>query len=122
MPFTTVDDMTPLHLMKGVELRTFWGDNVMMSFVTFEPDGVVPEHDHPHEQMGTVMEGAFELVIDGEARIVRGGDAYLIPGGVRHSARAIGEPAVALDIFGPVREDYRDAAIAAGSDQEHSDE
>jgi quercetin dioxygenase-like cupin family protein len=113
MPFTTIADMTPLHLMKGVELRTFSGDRVMMSFVTFEPDGVVPEHEHPHEQMGTVMEGAFELVIDGEARVVRSGDAYQIPGGVPHSARGIGEHAVALDIFSPVREDYRDAAIAA---------
>ena len=119
MPFTTIDEMTPLHLMKGVELRTLWGDNAMMSFVRFEPDGVVPEHAHPHEQMGTVMEGAFELVIDGEARVVRSGDAYLIPGGVLHSARGVGEPAVALDIFSPVREDYRDAAIAAagGSDE-----
>lgn len=113
MPFTTVENMTPLHLMEGVELRTFSGDNVMMSFVTFEPDGVVPEHEHPHEQMGTVMEGAFELVIDGDARVVRSGDAYLIPGGVRHSARGIGQRAVALDIFSPVRKDYRDAALAA---------
>ena len=107
MPFTNVDSLVPLHLMEGVELKVAWGEHVMMSFVTFEPDGVVPEHHHPHEQMGTVMDGAFELVIDGEAKVVRRGDVYHIPSDVPHSARGIGQPAVALDIFSPVREDYR---------------
>jgi hypothetical protein len=31
---------------------------------------------------------------------------YLIPGDVRHSARALEQTAVTLDIFTPVREDY----------------
>ena len=56
--------------------------------------------------MGMGVEGEFELVIDGHAQVIRRGDIYLIPSNVRHSARSLGKPAVALDIFGPPREDY----------------
>ena len=77
-----------------------------MSFVNLQPHGVVEEHSHPHEQMGMVLEGTFELTIDGESRNIKKGDAYLIPSNVKHSARAFDEPAVALDIFSPPREDY----------------
>ena len=31
---------------------------------------------------------------------------FIIPGGVEHSARPVGGPAVVLDLFSPVREDY----------------
>jgi quercetin dioxygenase-like cupin family protein len=34
------------------------------------------------------------------------GDVVAIPGGVRHGARALG-PARVLDVFTPVRDDYR---------------
>ena len=66
----------------------------MMSFVQFETGGAeVPEHSHPHEQMGMGLEGVFELTIDGESRLVRQGDSYCIPGGVKHSARSLDAPA-----------------------------
>ena len=107
MPFFVIDERPEKPLFEGVKIRTLSGERIMMSFVYFEAHGVVPEHSHPHEQMGMVLEGEFELVIDGEARIVREGDAYWIPSDVPHSARALGSPAVALDIFSPPREEYK---------------
>lgn len=80
----------------------------MLSFVHFErADALVPTHQHPHEQAGVGIEGEFELVIDGDARIIRAGDSYLIPGGTPHSARSVNGPARALDVFSPPREDYK---------------
>jgi quercetin dioxygenase-like cupin family protein len=80
----------------------------MMSFVQFErADALVPTHHHPHEQMGMGLEGEFELTIAGETQVIRAGDAYLIPSNVPHSARSINGPARALDLFHPVRDDYR---------------
>lgn len=90
----------------GVTLQLAWGDRIMLSRVTFEPDGVVPEHSHPHEQAGIGISGRFELVVNGNARTIGPGEMYLIPGNTPHSARGIGEKAVTLDIFSPVREDY----------------
>lgn len=108
MPFFNHAEQPTREIFPGVSITTAWGEHLMMSFVRFDgPGAVVPEHQHPHEQMGMGLEGEFELVIDGEARVIRPGDSYCIPGGVRHSARALAGPARALDIFHPVREDYR---------------
>jgi quercetin dioxygenase-like cupin family protein len=95
------------EIFPGVTITTAWGESLMMSFVRFDFAGAaVPTHQHPHEQMGMGLEGEFELVIDGEARVIRAGDCYCIPSNVPHSARGITGPARALDIFHPVREDY----------------
>ena len=110
MPFLEPTDFSEIPLSPGVTIRAAGGRNVMLSFVEFEPHGAVGEHRHPHEQMGVVLEGEFELCIDGECRRVRQGDCYWVPGGVRHSAKALGTPARALDVFGPPREEYRKPA------------
>jgi quercetin dioxygenase-like cupin family protein len=108
MPFFDLSQQPTKTIFPGVTITTAWGEHLMMSFVHFDrADALVPEHQHPHEQMGMGLEGEFELVIDGEARIIRKGDAYCIPGNTPHSARSVGGPARALDIFYPVREDYK---------------
>jgi quercetin dioxygenase-like cupin family protein len=93
-------------IFPGVEIRTTAGPNVMLSVVTFEPDSVVPDHSHPHEQMGMMISGRLEFTIGGVTRVLGPGEIWRIPGGVTHRVRALGEPAVALDVFHPVREDY----------------
>jgi quercetin dioxygenase-like cupin family protein len=108
MPFFDIAQQPSREVAPGVTIRVAWGEHLMMSFVEFaEADALVPMHSHLHEQMGMGLSGAFELIIAGEARVIREGDVYLIPGGVLHSARAVNGPARALDIFYPVREDYR---------------
>jgi quercetin dioxygenase-like cupin family protein len=107
LPFYDLSKQPSKILFPGVTITPIWGDEIMMSFVQFEWAGAtVPEHSHPHEQAGMGLEGEFELVIDGEARIIRQGDCYVIPGHVPHSARSVNGPARALDIFHPVREEY----------------
>ncbi len=107
MSFFKISEQADKQLFPGVSIRTVSGDAIMMSFVTFHYAGAdVPMHSHPHEQTGTGLEGAFELTIDNETRIIRPGDAYTIPGGTPHSARSVDGPALALDIFNPIREDY----------------
>lgn len=108
MPYFDLSQQPTRELRPGVRITTAWGDHIMLSFLTFEWEGAeVPLHHHPHEQMGMGLEGEFELQIGEERRIIRSGDSYWIPGDVPHSARAVGGPARALDIFHPVREDYK---------------
>lgn len=94
------------EIFPGVRIRTVWGERIMMSFVEFDPEGEVPLHHHPHEQMGMGLEGEFELIINGEAYRITPGTPYWIPSGVPHRAKPVGGPAKALDIFSPPREDY----------------
>ncbi len=94
------------HLFPGVEIRTTAGQEMMLSVVTFEPDSFVPDHAHPHEQMGIMLAGQLEFTIGGQVKVLGPGDQWRIPGGVRHSVKTIHGTAVALDVFHPIREDY----------------
>jgi quercetin dioxygenase-like cupin family protein len=93
-------------IFPGVEIRTTAGANMMLSVVRLEPESVVLDHAHPHEQMGYLLEGRLEFTVGGVTRVLGPGDMWRIPGGVMHRVRALDQPAVALDVFYPIREDY----------------
>jgi quercetin dioxygenase-like cupin family protein len=105
--FIDPEALSAKELAPGITLRVTWGEHLMLSFVRFDPRGVVPAHSHPHEQGGVCLEGAMEFTIGAETRVVRRGEGWMIPGGMMHSVRALEEGATALDIFYPHREDYK---------------
>lgn len=94
-------------LVSGVHARTFWGENLMLAVVDLDAQAVIPPHSHPHEQGGIVLEGEVEFTIAGETRMLKPGNLYIIPGGVEHSVIVGSEPAKVMDIFSPVREEYK---------------
>lgn len=106
MPFLDIKSQPEISVFDGVTIRTVHGEKLMLSYVYLQPHSIVAEHSHPHEQMGMVIEGTFELTIEGESRILKKGDTYLIQSDSKHSAKAFDNPAIALDIFSPPREDY----------------
>ena len=106
MPFYDPKALKRKRIAPGAHIQMIWGDKVMMVYITLEPGAEVPLHTHPHEQAGMCLEGEFELTIGGEARMVKEGDAYLVPSGVEHRAVATAGRALALDIFSPPREDF----------------
>jgi quercetin dioxygenase-like cupin family protein len=59
-----------------------------------------------HHQCAFVLEGEFEMTVDGETQILKPGRFVVIPPDISHSGRAITDCRL-LDIFNPVREDYR---------------
>lgn len=81
----------------------------MLNLLEFEPGARVPPHSHAHEQLGYVLEGGLALTIAGVEHSLGPGDAYEIPGGTEHAAWSKGRCLV-LDVFQPVREDYRERA------------
>lgn len=95
------------EIFPGVHIYTVAGQELMLSLVEMEPGAVVEKHDHPHEQMGLMLEGEAEFTIGDEQRLVRAGQMWRIPGGVPHKVIAGEKPVRALDVFHPVREDYR---------------
>jgi quercetin dioxygenase-like cupin family protein len=65
-----------------------------------------PEHQHPHEQIVTVLAGELELIVEGVSHRLTPGAVFVIPPNARHSGRGVTACRV-LDAFAPVREDYR---------------
>ena len=94
------------RIFPGVDIHTTAGQGLMLSVVNFEPGAVVPDHSHPHEQMGIMISGRLEFTIGGLTKILGPGEIWRIPGGVVHKVVAREGPAVALDCFHPIREDY----------------
>ena len=71
-----------------------------------EAGAALPRHSHPHEQVVNMLEGEFELVVDGTPHRLKAGDVLAIPGDAPHSGRALTRCRI-LDVFHPIREDYR---------------
>ena len=52
------------------------------------PGIAIGRHTHPGPESGYVMEGGFELLIDGQApRLLKVGDSYQVPARAVHDAR-----------------------------------
>ncbi len=107
MPVYTVADREAKELFPGALARTFWGEKVLLNYLDLAPGAVVPRHSHPHEQAGIVIEGELEFVIGDETHIVKAGDIFVIPGDVEHSVTVGDQQTRVLDIFSPVREEYK---------------
>jgi quercetin dioxygenase-like cupin family protein len=105
--FPTADELGRHTIFPGVTLQSCAAEKMMISLVDLGPRSVVEEHSHPHEQVGMWLQGRAVFHIGGEQKTVGPGDFYRIPGGVRHKVVVLDEPARAIDVFHPVREEYR---------------
>jgi quercetin dioxygenase-like cupin family protein len=106
MPLITVTDLPVREIFPGLRARLVHSARTSQSWVDIDPGASFPEHRHPHEQTVNVIEGVLELVIGGEPVVLSAGQSYVIPPDVPHAGRARTACRV-LDVFAPVREDYR---------------
>jgi quercetin dioxygenase-like cupin family protein len=104
--FPTAAEMGRHTIFPGVNIRTCAADKMLVAVVDLEPRSVVTEHSHHHEQVGMVLQGRLVFTIGGETKTLGAGEVYRIPGGVKHKVVTLDEPAKAIDIFSPVREEY----------------
>jgi quercetin dioxygenase-like cupin family protein len=74
--------------------------------IEIEPDTDVPEHQHPNEQTGILIQGSLRFTIGGETRQLRPGATWVIPGNVPHSVRSGPDGAALIELFAPPRDDW----------------
>jgi len=101
-------DRDSTEAVDGVRLSLLaGGDRMNLQRFEIEPGAVVPEHSHPHEQTGLIVEGTLTFVLaDGTERTVGPGETYALAGGEAHSAEnRDDEPVVGVDVFSPPRTD-----------------
>lgn len=96
----------PTEVMPGFRGKFLHGDNMTTVFWEIDEGSVLPEHSHVHEQIATVLKGKFELVIDGQAKVLEPGMTAIIPSNAVHSGKAITDCEI-NDVFSPVRDDYK---------------
>ena len=94
---------------EGIRMCPLFGERAMLNWIELAPNAVVPLHSHDNEQLGFVISGQITMTIAGEEHVLREGDGYTLPSGLEHTGVAGGDGCVVVDVFTPVREDYRDA-------------
>jgi quercetin dioxygenase-like cupin family protein len=107
--FRAVSELKPARIWDGVLARVVNGDRVTIGFVEIDPDVLVPEHRHENEQVGFVLRGSVTMVIAGQSRELRVGETYTIVSNVLHSAKAGAQGVSVVDVFAPVREEWKAA-------------
>jgi len=105
--FPTSGECGHRMIFDKIKITTCAGDNVQMSLAEIPARVAVPEHSHPNEQVGMIIAGDLSFTIAGETRTLKPGDMFRIPGGVPHSVVALDQPVRVLDIFYPIRDEYR---------------
>jgi len=83
------------------------GANTMLARLVLKKGAHVPLHQHRHEQISHVVEGALIFLLEDKEVTVRAGEILCIPPHLPHEVMAI-EDSVALDIFNPPRQDWID--------------
>ncbi len=99
----------------GFRRRIVNGENMSLCFWRIDPDVAPTVYDgHPdNEQFGLIIAGQLDFRLGSDARQVLGpGDIYYAPQNMPHGdSRFIPDPATGevwiLDVFSPVREEYR---------------
>lgn len=82
------------------------GGKLMAVEFTFKKGAVGEVHTHEHEQIGYIIEGKFELQMDGKKEIVEAGDTYYTAPQTPHGVVAL-EDGKIFDVFTPQREDFK---------------
>ena len=106
MPFTNLEDLPAKEQMPGFRGRFIHADTVTIVHWDVTAGAALPEHSHPHEQISNLLEGEFEMTVDGQAWRLGTGSIAVVPSNAVHSGRALTDCRF-IDVFHPVREDYR---------------
>jgi quercetin dioxygenase-like cupin family protein len=93
----------PLNPLLG--RTTIHGQNLTVARIRLRKGAVVPMHSHPNEQISMLESGALRFTIAGEERVLRAGEAVVIPPDAPHMVAAL-EDSLAVDLFSPRREDW----------------
>ena len=78
-----------------------------MVLVEMSERSVVPEHNHPHEQMSVFLKRSADFESDSGVNRVKEGETYFIAGNGKHKVSNPSKGgATFLEIFSPPRENY----------------
>ncbi len=107
MNFYKIEELDFKSPVSGIKMRLLHGQGMSMIFFTLDKDAPIPEHSHPHEQIGTVVSGAIRLSIGDQTEIVQPGQAYHVPPNVVHGGVSLKPDTKIIEAFSPCRNDLK---------------
>ncbi len=94
------------EIFLGYQGKLIHTEQMSIAFWDVEQGATVPEHSHMNEQVMEVLEGEFELTVDGVTKVYKPGTLVVIPSYAKHGGKALTSCKL-MDIFSPAREEYK---------------
>ena len=85
------DDLSTEVVYPGVRRQCVDAERMTVVRYTYAPGSVFPAHSHPEEQVTMVLSGEIEFDVAGATVQAGAGSVILIPSGVVHGARVLGD-------------------------------
>ena len=101
-----LDNIPSKELIQGFHGKFVHGRQSTLAFWDIKQGCIMPQHQHPHEQITHLVSGELEMEIGGEKMLLTTGVVHVIPSNTPHGAVAITDCKV-IDSFSPARDDYR---------------
>ena len=98
-------DIKAVTLCAGFDAKLLHSNSMTWSFVHSKAGHTLPAHQHLHEQVTHIVQGDFELTVNGTPHLLSAGAVFIIPSNTVHSGKSITDCDI-IDVFNPVREDY----------------
>lgn len=105
MNFFKLDEIPIQEPIPGFKVRFVHSNKMTFAHWEIDANSILQEHSHPHEQVANVIQGEFELTIEGKTKVLKSGEIAIIPENAVHSGRAITFCKI-IDTFYPIRKDY----------------
>ncbi|APQ17923.1 cupin domain-containing protein [Maribacter hydrothermalis] len=91
-------DIEAIEIMPGFYGKIIPSEEISIAFFEVDKGASVGEHLHSHEQIMHIIEGEFEIVIEGNTHIAKAGDLITIPANKKHKGKAL-TPCRFMDVF-----------------------
>ena len=99
-------DQPWIQIAPGIRRQTIvTGTTMYQMRAQLDAGSVLPEHQHPQDQIAHVITGRVRMIVNGEPHELSAGDSLYLPGNTPHGAQTI-EDASVIDTFSPPRADY----------------
>jgi quercetin dioxygenase-like cupin family protein len=93
------DEQEFTEVRPGIFGATVHTPQLTATLYRYGADSSWEEHQHPQDQITTVLEGVIDFVVDGEPVQLTEGQLATLPGGTPHSATVPAPGAVSLNVF-----------------------
>ena len=104
--FNLFADIEIKEIAPGFFSKFIHTPNNTINFIEVKANCAVPLHRNVHEQSSFVIEGKFQMTVDGITTVLDTSMFAVIPSNALHGGSAITDCRL-IDIFSPVREDYK---------------